>query len=167
MLNRTLTIGLTGASLVIGGAWYLLIHGEPAPDPDTPSATERTPTTQPERGAGEPPPRCAIARDRSFSKETYVNYTYGIAGFSFGITLRSTGTAGLRSAIHLRAAAGPGSPPFNTALATGEVLATSTSVANMQLTASARVDLGLARGGIDGTVDVLRDLNVPAEARVD
>jgi hypothetical protein len=108
-------------------------------------------------------PEFTYQRDFSLTKSLCATFSYGVVVVSLDVQLCFSGTAGLGLDFAITAKTGSGAAPFDSATKIGDATAKVTPSATMNGTASASVNVTIARGGASGTLTLL-DLQLPLDA---
>lgn len=106
-----------------------------------------------------------VAGDFNFAKEYCLTYNYGIAGIGLNASLCASGSAGVEPTATIKAVEAAGTAPFDSSTRIGDIAAHATPKTEFDLSASAYLDIAVAKGGITGTL-VLLHLDAPIDAKL-
>jgi hypothetical protein len=105
----------------------------------------------------------SVSNYPKYTKSYTASYNYGIAGIGLNASFSVTGEAGINLTLDILAKEGEGTGVFADSTRIGEVNATAIPYANLSLSASASANIGIAKGGITGTLNLVQ-ATIPVNA---
>lgn len=97
----------------------------------------------------------AISESTDFSDQECLSHTYGIAGVGLDVSLCGEGTVGIEVEAANFAEDNAGAAPFDQASRHGGIDQEIRPYSEFAMIATATLDLALARGGVEGTLDLV------------
>ena len=109
-------------------------------------------------------PEVKYSKDFTKSKQLCYNYNYGIAGVGINVQMCGNGKAGINvNKVNITAKTGAAGAPFDKSTKIGDVDALVTPNASLGLSATASLNVAVAKAGVTGTLTLV-SVNVPATA---
>ena len=105
-------------------------------------------------------PEVELTYEKSWSKSYCITYNYGIAGIGLNASFCAGGSAGAKFDASIKAVAGSGVKPFNNSTKIGVAEAGVTPFVDFNMSATAELNLAVAKGGITGTLTLV-DVSLP------